>query len=129
MPEQQTDFNTDFLQPFSQDQTFSDPSLGGGTNLSPFAQNAASAPTYGHNLGPVPSTDLVRRSRNQLLVGPQNAVQQEQWNGQGSSSMNGQQQQPAEEDENELDVKIQAAKQDAQGKRKQIPPFVQKLSR
>ena len=34
-----------------------------------------------------------------------------------------------EEDEAELDMKVQAAKRDAQGKRKQIPPFVQKLSR
>ena len=34
-----------------------------------------------------------------------------------------------EEDEQELDMKVQLAKRDAQGKRKQIPPFVQKLSR
>jgi heat shock transcription factor len=34
-----------------------------------------------------------------------------------------------EEDEQDLDVKVALAKKDAQGKRKQIPPFVQKLSR
>lgn len=33
-----------------------------------------------------------------------------------------------EEDEQDLDMKVAMAKRDAQGKRKQIPPFVQKLS-
>ena len=34
-----------------------------------------------------------------------------------------------EEDEEDLETKVALAKRDAQGKRKQIPPFVQKLSR
>jgi heat shock transcription factor len=34
-----------------------------------------------------------------------------------------------DEDETELERRVAAAKKDAQGKRKQIPPFVQKLSR
>lgn len=40
--------------------------------------------------------------------------------------MNGQNE---DDDEQDLDRKVQLAKRDAQGKRKQIPPFVQKLSR
>jgi heat shock transcription factor len=34
-----------------------------------------------------------------------------------------------DENEQELEKKVALAKRDAQGKRKQIPPFVQKLSR
>nr|POE64997.1 hypothetical protein CFP56_34665 [Quercus suber] len=125
--DQQTDFNGDFLQPYSQDQPFPDSALMDENDFTAFSQNTAVTPAHNGSVAPTSSTDLVRRSRNQL-VGPQHLVQQEQWNVQ-HGNMNGQPQQPGEEDENELVMKVQAAKRDAQGKRKQIPPFVQKLSR
>ena len=76
-------------------------------------------------LAPVaPSTDLVRRARNHQLA-PQATQQQDQWNG-GYNNMSGQND---DENEQELEKKVALAKRDAQGKRKQIPPFVQKLSR
>ena len=70
------------------------------------------------------SQELVRRTRNQQLA-PQNG-QQELWNGYNNNNMTGQHD---DEDEAELERRVAAAKKDAQGKRKQIPPFVQKLRR
>ena len=116
----------DFAQSFNPDQTYTDPSFAASNNDYPYLQNVPQAPTHGSSLAPIatPSTDLVRRSRNQQLAVPQ-VQQQEQWKG-GAGDMEGSVQ---EEDEQELDMKVQLAKRDAQGKRKQIPPFVQKLSR
>lgn len=117
-----TDFsNFDFSNPLPTDQTYSDPSAFETNNFS-YGLNTSQPPTYGSNLAPVPSTELVRRTRNQQLA-PQNG-QQEQWNGYGNMSG-----QVDDEDEQDLDMKVALAKKDAQGKRKQIPPFVQKLSR
>ena len=116
-----TDINTlDFSNALPTDQPYPDPSVFDSNN---FAYNLnTSLPPYASNATAAPSTELVRRSRNQQLA-PQNG-QQDQWNGHGTYSgpMN-------EEDEQDLDVKVRLAKQEAQGKRKQIPPFVQKLSR
>ena len=121
---QNTDFgNFDFSQ-YPIDQSFQDASLN-DPNVFAAGLNASQAPAYGSNLAPVaPSTDLVRRARNHQLA-PQATQQQEQWNG-GYNNMSGQ-----NDDENELELekKVAMAKRDAQGKRKQIPPFVQKLSR
>ena len=118
-----TDFsNLDFSQ-FPLDQSYQDPSLA-DVNGYATALNASQAPTYGSNVAPVtPSTDLVRRTRNQQLGPP--GANQEQWNGYNTSTMHG----SGDEDEQELERKVALAKKDAQGKRKQIPPFVQKLSR
>ena len=108
---------------FSADQNYSD--LPTFDNSIPYAYNTQQPQTYPpSNLAPVPSTELVRRTRNQQLL-PQGGGQ-EPWaaNGQ-SNNMNGS---ADDEDEEELDAKVALAKKDAQGKRKQIPPFVQKLS-
>lgn len=119
----------DFSQPFNADQSFSDPTFAPSNDYS-YLQNTAQPAAYGNSLqvpAASPSTDLVRRAPSQQVV----SQQQEQWNGQqagyGGSNMNGRQ--AEEEDEQDLDRKVQLAKRDAQGKRKQIPPFVQKLSR
>lgn len=116
-----TDFtNFDFSNAMPSDQTYSDPSAFDTNNFS-YGLNAAQPPTYPSNLAPQPSTELVRRNRNQQLA-PQNAPQ-EAWN--GFSNTGGHYD---EEDEHELDRRVAEAKKDAQGKRKQIPPFVQKLA-
>lgn len=123
-----TDFsNFDFSQPYNQDQTFSDATFAQSNNDFSYPQNTAQAPAYGSPpaLPTAPSTDLVRRTRNPQLAPQQAPQQQEQWNG-GTGTMTGQ---GDEETEQDLDMKVQLAKRDAQGKRKQIPPFVQKLSR
>lgn len=117
--ENNTDFNFDFSQPFNADQMFGDGlAMDGGdmTTSLGFPQYSGLSNTMPQA---APSTDLVRRARTQPLA--PTAMNQEQWNGYGLQS--------GDEDEQELDMKVQMAKRDAQGKRKQIPPFVQKLSR
>lgn len=120
MPYQQlsdnADFSTfDFSNPFTADQSFPDAAFADALNV---PDNV----TFTANAAPSSSTDLVRRARNQHgILGD---GQQEQWS--GIANLSGQSQ---EEDEEDLDMKVAMAKRDAQGKRKQIPPFVQKLSR
>jgi heat shock transcription factor len=82
------------------------------------------APNYTQPVGP-PSNQLVRRNTNQQVA---RTPQRNQW----SNFAN----QPdrvwedmEHEEEHDLDQKAAIAKKDAQAKRKQIPPFVQKLSR
>jgi heat shock transcription factor len=67
------------------------------------------------------SGQLVRRNQNQQL-----ASRRGQWDGFPSPT---QQQWETVDDDEELEQKAAIAKKDAQAKRKQIPPFVQKLSR
>lgn len=67
------------------------------------------------------SGQLVRRNQNQQL-----ASRRGQWDGFPSPT---QQQWETVDDDEELEQKAAIAKKDAQSKRKQIPPFVQKLSR
>jgi heat shock transcription factor len=76
--------------------------------------------------GGVPSTQLVRRHPNQQLVSRGNAWQ----------DLNNPASQPGQgaweamdEGEDDLEQRALVAKKEAQAKRKQIPPFVQKLSR
>ena len=121
--------NFDFTQPiFPSDQGFSgDSAIAEASAFSANNLNSGQASNYGNSVVGMPqSTDLVRRARNQQL-GPPNAGQgQEDWNGGAYGNTHG----PGEEEnEQELDMKVAMAKRDAQGKRKQIPPFVQKLSR
>jgi heat shock transcription factor len=113
------DFNTNF----SPDQTFADPSSFPNDNDLFAGLTTPTQPTYNTSTTPqAPSTDLVRRSRNTQLA-PHTG--QEQWNGGSANAMTGQNE---EEDEETLTMKVAMAKKDAQGKRKSIPPFVQKLS-
>ncbi|KXL49090.1 hypothetical protein M433DRAFT_483818 [Acidomyces richmondensis BFW] len=129
----------DFSQPFSANQTFSGRHPPGeGTSYSPSLQHSTQAPAYGGSAGGVssaaaaaaaaPSTDLVRRTKNQQLAAPNSGglAGQDLWHTSGYGAMNGQNME--DEDERELERKVQEAKREAQGKRKQIPPFVQKLS-
>ena len=67
------------------------------------------------------SGQLIRRNQNQQL-----APRRGQWDGYPSPT---QQQWETVDDDEELEQKAALAKKDAQTKRKQIPPFVQKLSR
>lgn len=120
------------------------------TNNSNFMENSANTNPYGlmpsprqaqfpqHGLPNVatPSTALARRGVNNQLVAtsrPYNAQQPEVWNNFGDESLVAQQNGSNAADEHDnvevLEEKAQKAKREAQAKRKQIPPFVQKLNR
>lgn len=114
--------NYDFSQPLPADANFSDPSAFDSTNFN-FDLNTPQNQALANALAPTPSTELVRRARNQPLA-PSNG-QQEQWNGFGGA----QAQVSPVDDEQDIQARIARAKKAAQGKRKQIPPFVQKLWR
>ncbi|WPG97827.1 Hypothetical protein R9X50_00060800 [Acrodontium crateriforme] len=117
-----SDFGTfDFSQPFGTDQSFNDPSTVDNNSLAQ-SLNSQQGTAFGNPLTAAASTDLVRRARNQQLAA-QNGKQPGQWEQYGPMNT-----QPGQEDEQDLDMRVQMAKRDAQGKRKQIPPFVQKLS-
>jgi heat shock transcription factor len=106
-----TDYSAfSFSNPYAVDQTFPDASF-----VENLGQNQPLR--FNPNIPPSSSTDLVRRAPNQN-------GQQEQWNGVLDGT-----EQSQEENEEDLNMKVAMAKRDAQGKRKQIPPFVQKLSR
>ncbi|KAG9202630.1 stress-responsive transcription factor hsf1 [Epicoccum nigrum] len=77
--------------------------------------NDVSAPDMG-------AGQLVRRNPNQQLAP---APRRGQWDGYNSPT---QQWETMADDDEELEQKAAMAKKDAQAKRKQIPPFVQKLS-
>ncbi|QIW99022.1 hypothetical protein AMS68_004540 [Peltaster fructicola] len=114
------DFSTDsFTQP---DVTYADTSYNDSNAFaSGLNNNNTQYPAFSSNIAAQPtSTELVRRTRNQQLAARNG--QQEQWSEYPASG------QTDDEDEQELERKIASAKRDAQGKRKQIPPFVQKLS-
>lgn len=66
----------------------------------------------------VPSNQLVRRSTNHQLTS-------RDYGGYGNVSQNGWE----NEDDEDLEAMALRARKEAQAKRKQIPPFVQKLSR
>ncbi|TIA44809.1 hypothetical protein D6C77_10784 [Aureobasidium pullulans] len=92
-------------------------------NFFPPQVSTSQAPTYPPAVAP-PSNQLVRRNTNQQVA---RTPQRNQW----SNFAN----QPdrvwedmEHEEEQDLDQKAAIAKKDAQAKRKQIPPFVQKLS-
>lgn len=79
---------------------------------------------------PSPSNALARRPLNNALV-PANLHQQFDWNYDDGSFLPASSTEPVDDNDN-IDVlleKAQRAKREAQAKRKQIPPFVQKLSR
>lgn len=122
-PENTNYSNFNFSAPIQNDPLYPTASIYDSNNL-PYNFNTTQPPTYGSNLAPMPSTELVRRSRDQQLA-PLNGEQQEQWNGYSGIDPHS----VEDEDEADLDMKVALAKKDAQGKRKQIPPFVQKLSR
>lgn len=122
MPDNADFGNLDFSQSIPPNQGYPDPNAYDANNLAAYGLNSAQPQTYG-SAQAAPSTDLVRRTRNQQLA-PQNG-QQEQWNGMGGVSSGS----PDDEDDAELERRADAAMKEGLAKRKQIPPFVQKLSR
>lgn len=94
-----------------------------------------SQPPYSQNVA-APSNTLTRRPVNQALVPTRprsNFDSSMPWDGLDSNSLvthNQDEHSPSGQDNVEaLEELAQQAKRDAQTKRKQIPPFVQKLSR
>lgn len=82
---------------------------------------------------PTPSSQLVRRNTNQQLA--TRTPQSNQWNFNNNNNNNNQRlsenrvwENMEDDEEQDVDTKAAIAKKDAQAKRKQIPPFVQKLS-
>lgn len=128
-PYQSTPENADFsnfdFNSYPTEHPYTDTTFPDTTNYNN-ALSVSHPQAFGSTIAPAPSTDLVRRTRNQQLA-PHNG-QQDQWTG---GAYGGQGNMPSQEEESErdLDMKVALAKRDAQGKRKQIPPFVQKLSR
>lgn len=123
------DFTNFDFNDLTTDQAYSDPTAN-DANAYAATLNNAQPQTFGSNIAPAPSTDLVRRARNQQLA-TQNG-QQAAWTGgkYGGMTANGNTSGTAgQEDEQDLEMKVALAKRDAQGKKKQIPPFVLKLSR
>jgi heat shock transcription factor len=128
--------NADFLR-WSQgadNPNFADAS---GFNMNTFGAGAEMPPAQYESSLPTPSTQLARRPLNGQLVttAPHSAYDNntDPWGQFGDESMmdpqgaNG----PMEESDSieRLEERAAVAKRDAQSKRKQIPPFVQKLSR
>lgn len=113
----------------SADMNFNDPQLFDSYGVNAVGGSGGGGGGGGHNR--VVSLDdgtdmnlgqLVRRNPNHQLAP---APRQSHWEGYASP---GQQWEHMDNDE-ELEQKAAVAKKDAQAKRKQIPPFVQKLSR
>jgi heat shock transcription factor, other eukaryote len=103
-----------------------------GYNMTYAGNNGLSQPPYDQSV-PAPSTQLARRPINRQLVStgqrPAFDVTSDQWNQFGEDSMVDN---PGVEENDNIELleeKATVAKRDAQAKRKQIPPFVQKLSR
>jgi heat shock transcription factor, other eukaryote len=128
--------NADFLR---WSQGTDNPSFGdaGGFNLNGFGGSAGmSQPQYDSSL-PTPSTQLARRPLNRHLVAtasrPTYDNGADSWGQFGDESMmdtQGANDAVEESDSIErLEERAAIAKREAQSKRKQIPPFVQKLSR
>lgn len=104
------------------------------SNIYSAAANAAQPQIYGANIAPAPlpqSNQLVRRNTNQQLAARRGGHQQDHWNvfGNNPGPTPDRAWENMDEDERELDQRAAVAKKDAQAKRKQIPPFVQKLWR
>ncbi|CZT21246.1 uncharacterized protein RCC_07109 [Ramularia collo-cygni] len=124
-----TDYNANFDYPLpdSGNQSFdfsSDPSLFGAQQFNTFNTNASSV-NANNNL-PVQSTEIVRRPRNNQLA-------QQQHSQYAASNMNNHSQTPQDEEDEPDEATVQAMvaqakKGDGNGKRKDIPPFVKKLS-
>lgn len=108
-----------------------DSSLYGSMNGLPQPANPNGSGSVGFAQG-APSNQLVRRNANTQLA-PRNhgGLSAEPWDFGGTGA--GMQTPGAtwenSDDDEDLDQKALAAKKEAQAKRKQIPPFVQKLSR
>lgn len=125
--------NAEFLR-WSQgpdNNNYSDPSF----NMNNYVGNGLSQPSYDQST-PATSTQLARRPINRQLVptGQRSTYDNtaDPWGQFGDDSMLDPQNTGTMEETDNIEVleeKATAAKREAQAKRKQIPPFVQKLSR
>lgn len=114
-----------------------------GANAANFGDNTANgvnsygvvpSPTQGQYSQPTPSTVLARRGMNNALVATNRAFTpqpSDPWPNFDESLIANQNNGAIDEHDNIelLEEKAQRAKREAQTKRKQIPPFVQKLNR
>lgn len=89
--------------------------------LNEMANTQSAAPDAGSN-------QLIRRNTNQHLAARSNQMGGNMWQDLDDTG-NITEWPPTEENDEELERRALAAKKEAQAKRKQIPPFVQKLSR
>ncbi|KAI4640621.1 hypothetical protein J4E93_008211 [Alternaria ventricosa] len=103
------------------DMNFTDPPLYDYNGQSMGGGHSRVVSLDGYNDGAEMAGQLVRRNTNQQLAP---APRRNQWDGFASPT----QQWETVDDDEELEQKAAIAKKDAQAKRKQIPPFVQKLS-
>ncbi len=106
----------------------------GSPTLNSFTAMMSPTGPYGPAV-PAPSTALARRQTNRALipstVRPQFDSPPEPWNNFGEDPSYLHNSGPMDEHDSleRLEERAQRAKREAQAKRKQIPPFVQKLSR
>lgn len=131
--------NADFLRGWNgqaagadQSQEYADP---GGYNMNNVFGGGVSTPSY-ENSPATHSTQLARRPHNNrqlVATGQRLGYDNSAWGQFGDDAMLEQQNGHGGVEENDnielLEEKAAVAKRDAQSKRKQIPPFVQKLSR
>jgi heat shock transcription factor len=111
--------------------------LDNSANVNPYnMMSSPRQPQFPQQGAPAPSTALTRRGLNNQLVPttrPFNPQQNDPWGGFSEENLVANQNGTPVMDENDnielLEEKAQKAKRDAQAKRKQIPPFVQKLNR
>jgi heat shock transcription factor, other eukaryote len=135
--------------PYLPPSNTTDQSTSWNTSNLDFMENSANANPYGMVSSPrpaqftqqgipiaTPSTTLARRGiNNQLVAANRSYTPQpnEAWANYGDESLVSQQNGSNAVDEHDnvelLEEKAQKAKREAQAKRKQIPPFVQKLNR
>lgn len=124
--------------PGGENSSFADPnqySLNSGINMGGFTGNNVSNPQFQPSI-PATNTQLTRRPMNrQLVTAPRTAFDNvnDPWGPFGEDAMLDPQNAEGMMEENDsierLEERAVVAKRDAQSKRKQIPPFVQKLSR
>lgn len=136
-PNSPTNINTSALQ-MSTDQNLQwhQPDLAGTTTGYPEPPRAFGSNMYDTNSQQagsphVASNQVARRAANQHLVsrGTYNSGGDESWPMLSEDALQQSQDPTWLNPTNDLEQKAQVARRDAQSKRKQIPPFVQKLSR
>ncbi|TAQ83730.1 hypothetical protein B7494_g7944 [Chlorociboria aeruginascens] len=126
--------NAEYLRWGQSENTSYPESVAPSYNMDNFGGDALSQPQYDQSV-PAPSTQLARRPLNRQLVSTAQRPPYDtgdSWSGFGDDSMIDPQNPNAAMGENDniemLEERANVAKREAQAKRKQIPPFVQKLS-
>ncbi|KAJ2899431.1 hypothetical protein MKZ38_003046 [Zalerion maritima] len=101
-----------------------------GTGRGMNSYNMAPQPQFSQGLAPSPSTALARRPINNALIPSLRQTAPFEWNYDDPNFLTAPSSEAMDDSDNidTLLEKAQRAKREAQSKRKQIPPFVQKLS-